>query len=208
MFFTFTVSKIELHSLCFWFPVFAVETGVMELSTDIGVCDYPLTDPDLNPAQNYNLLPSKLTKLFSQLSFPLTDRFTYRRLPSGQRNRHHCLCRRGSNVSGNLWALQISQASGRRGTRCHAAATCHQNLNTVFSFFDILSFTAFRDCSSCRLLALLQHPAKISRSQIFFPFLYLYWILHRFLFRYWCEWFVIVMLLLMISKELQLMQAT
>ena len=36
--------------------MFAVETGVVELVTELGVCEYDVTSADLNPAENYHLL--------------------------------------------------------------------------------------------------------------------------------------------------------
>ena len=44
----------------FFDVVFAVETGVIELSTELGVCFYEVSSADVNPAQNYHLLPSKI----------------------------------------------------------------------------------------------------------------------------------------------------
>lgn len=39
--------------------VFAVETGVMELSTELGVCEYEVTQVDTNPAKFYYNQPGE-----------------------------------------------------------------------------------------------------------------------------------------------------
>ena len=76
----------------------------MELITELGVCEYNVTSADMNPAQNYHLLPG-LKDVFIAVSIYslLTEFFIItRRLPSGQWNRNHRIASYCVYVSRNL----------------------------------------------------------------------------------------------------------
>lgn len=50
-------NHVFLGTLSFVIAAMAAATGVMELTTELGICYYDVSSPDINPAENYHLLP-------------------------------------------------------------------------------------------------------------------------------------------------------